>query len=144
MPIDLPVVEHLYWCVMYHHWQVDRHWPTIKEMFFGTLPDDQRDAVADEVRQQLIRDLHGHGMGRHAYEEVIDFARSDLKAIADVLGDGPFLFGDEPKSADAAIATQVLGIVNDPFESPLTDVIHAQKPLVPYAKRVLKQFFPEF
>ncbi len=135
--------EHLYWCTMYSHWQIDKHWATVKEMFFGTLPEGQKDAVADEVRQQILRDLHGHGLGRHSYEEIIDFARSDLKAIADVLGDGPFLFGDEPKSADAAVGTQILAIATDPFESPLTDAIHAQKPLVPYAKRVLNQFFPD-
>ena len=135
--------EHLYWCTMYSHWQIDQHWPTVKEMFFGTMPDDQRDAVANEVREQIIRDLHGHGMGRHTYEQVIDFARADVKAIADTLGDRPFLFSDRPTGADAAIATQLLSIATDPFESPLTDAIHAQKPLVPYAKRVLKLFFPE-
>ncbi len=135
--------EHLYWCTMYSHWQIDQHWPVIKEMFFGTLPAEQRDVVAQEVREQILRDLHGHGMGRHEHGEVLDFARGDIKAIADTLGEQPFLFGKEPKSADAAIAPQLLAIATDPFDSPLTDAIHAHRPLVSYAKRVLGHFFPD-
>lgn len=135
--------EHLYWCAMYSHWQIDEHWPTIKGMFFGTMPAEQRDAVAEDVRQQVLRDLHGQGLGRHTYDEMVDFARDDVKAIADVLSDQPFLFGSEPRSADAAIATQLLAIAADPFDSKLTEAVYARKTLVPYARRVLGQFFPD-
>ncbi len=135
--------EHLYWCTMYSHWQIDRHWPMIKEMFFGTLPADQRDAVAGGVRQQVLRDLHGHGMGRHSYEEVLVFARDDIDAIAEALGGQLFLFGTEPSSADAAIAPQLMAIATDPVNSPLKEAIHAQAALAPYARRVLQHMFPE-
>ena len=53
----------------------------------------------------------------------------------------PFLFGDEPKSADAALGPQILAIATDPFDSPLSDAIQAREQLVPYAKRVLARFF---
>lgn len=136
--------EHLYWCIMYSHWQIDRHWPVIKEMFFGTLPPDQRDMIAEDVRKQVLRDLHGHGMGRHSYDEMLDFARDDLKAIADSLGDQPFLFGETPCSADAAVAPQILAIAKDPFDGPLNEATHAHAALLPYAKRLLARFFPDW
>lgn len=135
--------EHLYWCIMYHHWQVDRHWPTIKEMFFGTLAVDQRDEIADQVRQQVVRDLHGQGMGRHSHDEMLDFLRADLKALADMIGSKRFLFGNAPTGADAAIAPQILTIAADPFDGPLTEAVHAYPGLVPYARSVLAHFFPE-
>ena len=136
--------EHLYWCSMYSHWQVDAHWSMIKQQFFGGLPDDQRDAIADAVREQILRDLQGQGMGRHDYQEVVDFAREDLKVIAAQLGQQPFLFGDEPKSADAAIGPQLLTLAADPISSPLTEAIHEQKELFTYARRVSERFFPGF
>lgn len=136
--------EHLYWCGMYHHWQIDNHWPVIKEMFFGMLPADQQDIAANEVRAQVLRDLHSHGMGRHSDQEMLMFAEADLRALSDVLGDQPFLFGDKPTAADAAIAPQILMISEDPFEAPLNDLVAAKPHLVVYGKRVLGHFFPDF
>ena len=135
--------EHLYWCLMYHHWQIDRHWPAIKEMFFSGLPVDRRDQIAEEIRVQVLRDLHGHGMGRHKQDEMLDFARADLQALADFLGDRRFLLGTGPTSADAAVAPQIMGIAGDPFDGPLNQAIRDQPRLVDYSKRVLKHFFPD-
>ncbi len=135
--------EHLYWCLMYHHWQIDQHWLVIKEMFFGAVPAERRDQVAQEVRTQVLRDLHGHGMGRHSHDEMLDFARADLQALADILGDRPFLFGTEPTSADAAIAPQLVAIAADSFDAPLNRAIHDHPRLVDYGKRVLATYFPD-
>ncbi len=134
--------EHLYWCGMYHHWQIDAHWPALEEMFFGVLSADQREAIAEEVRSQVLRDLRGHGLGRHSEEEMLHFARSDLAALSDALGDRPFYFGDNPTGIDAAIAPQILTITRDPFEAPLNHLIKSFANLEPYADRILEQFFP--
>jgi glutathione S-transferase len=136
--------DHLYFCTLYEHWQVDAHWQALKAMFFGDLPAAERDAVAGEVRKQVLRDLHGHGMGRHDHREMLDFARADFKAIADSLDDRPFLFGDTPTSADAAIGPQLQCIAGDPFDSKLTEALYAHDSLVAYAGRVQARFFPDF
>jgi len=43
------------------------------------------------------------GMGRHSEEEVIEFAKNDIKAFSDFLGDKPFALGEFPCSDDFGI-----------------------------------------
>lgn len=134
--------EHLYWCGMYHHWQIDAHWPKIKALIFGMMPADQQDAVADEVRAQVLKDLYSQGMGRHSYQEMLSFAEANLEALSDALSNQPFFFGDKPTGIDAGIAPQLLMISEDPFKAPLNDLITGKPALVAYAKRTLEHFFP--
>jgi glutathione S-transferase len=133
--------EHLYRCTLYEHWQIEANWPVIKAMFFGGLPAAERDRAAEAVRAAILRDLRGQGMGRHGYEEMVALAAGDLAAIAAVLGARPFLFGDRPSAADAAIAPQLQCIIRDPFESPLTAAVLQEPRLVAYAARLLARFF---
>ena len=137
------VEDHLYWCAMYDHWQVDEHWAKIKPMFFGDLPSDQMDMVANGVRDQVIRDLHGQGIGRHSPSEVAMLGTGDIQAIHDRLGDGPYWFGDRPTSADAAIAPHILGIAGDPLKGALSQALAARPTLIDYAKRVLEATIPD-
>ena len=135
--------EHLYWCGMYEHWQVEAHWRVMKPLFFGGLPADQLDAVAEQVRSQICRDLHGQGMGRHSADEMIGFAERDLQALEDRLGDGRFWFGARPTSTDAAIAPQILTVAGDLLGGPLDQASKAHPSLIAYAKRVLEATIPD-
>lgn len=135
--------EHLYWCGIYEHWQVDAHWAVMKPMFFAGLPADQLDAVAEPVREELLGYLHGQGMGRHSHEEAMAFARRDLQALDDRLGDERFWFGDKPTSADAAIAPQILTVAGDPIGGPLDQASKEHPSLIAYARRVLEATIPD-
>ncbi|MGI9437040.1 MAG: glutathione S-transferase family protein [Geminicoccaceae bacterium] len=135
--------DHLYWCGMYHHWQLDDHWPAMKAFYFGALPPDQRDMVAGEVRAQLLRDLHGHGLGRYSPDEMLTFARDDLQALADALGDKPYFFGDAATAVDAAVAPQLMTIIGDQFDGPLNQATEAYPTLLAYGTRVLDRYFPK-
>jgi len=137
------VEDHLYWCALYDHWHVDEHWAIIKPLLFNSLPPDQLDAVAGAVREQILRDLHGQGLGRHNHEELMTFAKNNLDALADRLGGGPFWFGDSLTSADAAIAPQIASIAGDPTNGPISRVLKAHPSLIAYAKRVLETALPE-
>lgn len=135
--------DHLYWCAMYDHWQVDEHWAEIKSIFFGDLPSDQMDAVADAVRDQVILDLHGQGIGRHSPKEVSAFGKQDIQALCDRLSDGPYWFGERPTSADAAIAPQIMTIASDPLDGALSQAVAGHPSLIDYAKRVLEATIPD-
>lgn len=137
------VEDHLYWCAMYDHWQVDEHWAEIKPMFFGSLPPDQMDAVSDAVRAQIRRDLHGQGIGRHSPREVSAFGRQNIQTLGDRLGDGPYWFGDQPTSADAAIAPHIMAIAGDPLDGALSRAVAGHPSLVGYAKRVTEATIPD-
>jgi len=137
------VEDHLYWCAMYDHWQVDTHWAMIKPIIFKGLPPAQMDAIAEAVRNQLLRDMHGQGLGRHSAAENLTLAKKDLDALATRLGDRPYWFGDTLTSVDAAIAPQIQTIAGDPLSGPLSEALYAHRNLVAYAKRVLETTLPD-
>jgi glutathione S-transferase len=135
--------DHLYWCAMYDHWRIDANWAVIKPLVFDGLPPEQLDAIAEPVREQVIRDLHGQGLGRHSAEENLSFAKCNLEALATRLGDRPYWFGERVTAVDAAIAPQIQIIANDPASGPVNEALFAHPNLVAYARRVLEATLPE-
>lgn len=93
--------DHLYWVLVYVRWMENADYT--KAEFFGSVPPLMRNFVFNMVQKQVRNSLHGQGMGRHMPEEVHAFGASDIKAIADYLGEKPFFFGDTPGSIDAVI-----------------------------------------
>lgn len=135
--------DHLYWCLMYHHWQIGSHWQVMKPAIFEGVPSDQLDAIAEGVREQVVRDLHSQGLGRHGEDELLMLAKDDLDALGEALGDGPYWFGERLTAADAAIAPQIQCIAGDPLDGPLNQALEAHPRLVAYAKRVIGDVFPD-
>lgn len=42
--------------------------------------------------------MKAQGIGVHKPDEILEFGKSDLKVLSDMLADKPFFFGDEPTS----------------------------------------------
>jgi Glutathione S-transferase, C-terminal domain len=42
--------------------------------------------------------VKAQGIGVHKPEEILEFGKSDLKVLSDLMADKPFFFGDEPTS----------------------------------------------
>jgi glutathione S-transferase len=40
--------------------------------------------------------VKAQGIGVHKPDEILEFGKSDLKVLSDMLADKPFFFGDEP------------------------------------------------
>ena len=137
------IEDHLYWCGLYEHWQVDVHWARIKPMIFSDLPPNQMDAIAETVRDQLLRDLHGQGLGRHRHDEVLMLARKNLEALATRVGNRRFWFGDTLTSTDAVIAPHIQAMVGDPLSGPLNEALYPHRNLIAYARRVLNTALPD-
>ncbi len=95
--------DHLYWAGLHARWMVEANFDKGPRRFFDTAPAPLRPLVVAMVRRQVRRNLWGHGMGRHTTAEMDALATRDIDALADVLGDKPYLMGDRPCGADAAI-----------------------------------------
>lgn len=76
------IEEHLYWCVLYVRWQMDAHWPAMREAFFGFLPALVRPTVANLARKEVLseapRARHGPA---HARGGVCARARRSRRAV---------------------------------------------------------------
>lgn len=135
--------EHLYWAVVDARWTDDANFDRGPRQFFERAPAPMRPFIVAMVKRNVRRNLHGHGLGRHARHEIEELARRDIDAIADFLGDKPFLMGAEPTSADASVWPAIASVLCAHFTTPLRDHAGQRPNLVAYRDRGMARWFPE-
>lgn len=137
------VEEHLYWSIVAARWVHPDNWPVLRDAYFTKIPGIVRPLIAGQIRKQVMRDMHGHGMGRHTLEDQFAFGAENLGAISDWLGDKPFMHGDAPTAVDASVGAFVAAVHDDGFDTPLRDAARARANLVAYAKRIKARYYPD-
>jgi len=96
--------EHLYFCLTYFRWVSPEGWKIAKHDFFEKLPTILKLlGIPEKARQNVLKLTWYQGMGRHSQEEVMEFAKRDIKAFSDFLGDKPYALGEFPCSDDFGI-----------------------------------------
>ncbi len=130
--------DSLYWAITYSRWI--ENGDIVREALFGAVPAIARKFVFSMVQKQVRRALHGHGLGRHSSEEIYRFAATDLKAIADFLGDKDFMFGSRPTSIDASLYAMLSNAAMPDFDTPLGDELNSHKSLLDYMLRFNKKY----
>ncbi len=133
--------EHLYWAMVYSRWMEPANWAVVKKTYFSKMPALLRGFVPEMIRKNVMRDLRGHGLGRHNRDEVYQFGKNDITAIATQLANQPFIFGDQPTSIDASAYAFLANILDVPMPSPLQDHAKAQSNLVSYCQRMKERFY---
>ncbi len=83
-------------------------------------------------------------MGRHTTPEMEQLAARDIAAIADVLADKPYLMGDRPCGADAAVFPMIAHALCPLFDTAILTCTRRRPNLVAYNDRLMAQYFPEF
>jgi glutathione S-transferase len=135
--------DHLYWALVHSRFMDDANFNAGPRRFFDGAPAPIRPLIVAMVRRQVRRTLWGHGMGRHSEEEIAQLAVRDLAAIADFLGDKPYLMGSRPCGADATVFAFVAGCFPARFKTPIRIAAELQPNLVAYRDRMLAQYYPE-
>jgi len=136
--------EHLYFAMLEARW-LDRAIfdSGIGRYAFGEVPRPLRPFVKRLLIRMNRRRLIGHGLGRHSRTEIDGLAAKDIDALADLLGDKPFLMGDQPAGVDAAVYGMVTAILTPPLDIALRRRMAEKPNLVAYRDRLTRQFFPE-
>jgi glutathione S-transferase len=94
--------------------------------------------------KKSMRDSLKHqwqGYVRYPNNEMYEFARRDLKALSDILGDKPYFLGDRPTSPDAGIHAIIANIISFPTESPLKAIGREFDNIVAYHERMMTEFY---
>ena len=117
------IEENLYWAMVYDRWCRDENWSRLKSTVLGDIPAPVRMMIAPYARHSVKKQLEGHGMGLHAPSEIEAIAKKDIDALAALLGDGPWYFGEQPTMADATVYSLLANILFVEFESPMKDMI---------------------
>ncbi len=136
--------DHLYWAGLHARWMVDANFDKGPRQFFDEAPTALRPLIIAMVRRQVRRNLWGQGMGRHTTAEMEELVAPDINALADVLADKPYLMGDRPCGADAAIFPMIAHALCPRFETAIHTCAKQRPNLVAYNDRLMRQYFPDF
>lgn len=130
------IEERLYHVLVYSRWVEPGNWAKLRHIFFGAMPMPLRLIVPRIVHKDRHRSLNAQGTGRHSREEIYALGAADLAAVSTVLGDKPFLFGEQPSLADATAFAFLISIIGPDFESPLKGSAVGHANLVSYTERM--------
>ena len=135
------IEERSYWVMVYGRWIDDRNWPILREAFFGAMPPVLRSILPAMFRRKVRGYLHGHGIGRHARDDIYSLGVSDVRALADWLGEKPYFMGEAPSGVDATVYSFTENILTPPFETPMKAEAMKHPNLVAYTKRMRERYF---
>jgi glutathione S-transferase len=133
--------ENFYWTLVYDRWMVDENWPLTKTTVLGSIPAPARAVIAPVARRGVAKQLAAHGIGRHSRDEIHAIGRRDIGAVADFLGDKPYMLGDRPRSIDAVAYGILANVLMVPVESPVKQEGLARENLVRYLDRIRTRYF---
>lgn len=138
------IEENLYWAMVYDRWCREENWPVLKGSVLGDIPAPVRAVLAPFARNSVKKQLAGHGMGLHSPEDIEAIARKDIHALAAMLGDGPWFFGETPGLTDATVYSLLANIAYVRFASPMKGVIAGHVNLSAWLERFREEVYPEF
>lgn len=142
--IEKMLEEHFYWTLVHARWIDDANFAKSAGQFFDAVPAPIRPLVKALVRRKIAGNLKAQGIGRHSRDEIAELGRRDIDALATLLGDKPFLFGDAPCGADATAFAFVAESLAPEIDSPIRAATLAHADLVAYRDRMLSAYFPKF
>lgn len=111
--------------------------------FASSMPIPIRWLAPTVIRRAFRKQLHARGMGRHSQEIIIAQGKADLDALAELLGDKQYFFGDRPSSIDACIFGFLGVSVYVTGDNPLYRHAASHENLVRYCQRMRASYFPE-
>jgi glutathione S-transferase len=135
--------EHFYFALVYSRWIDEDGWATLAPAFFGRFPFPASRLAAGHFRRRVQRMLNLQGMGRHRPGEIYAMARDDLAALADFLGERPFLMGEQLTTVDAVAYAFLANVLYVPFETELKRITQDFPTLVTYCEAMEQGLQPE-
>jgi len=135
--------EHFYFALVYSRWIDEAGWATLAPAFFGRLPFPAGRLAAGHFRRRVQRMLNLQGIGRHRPGEIYAMARDDLTALTDLLGDRPFLMGEQLTTIDAVAYAFLANVLYVPFETELKRITQEFPVLVAYCEAMEQGLQPE-
>ena len=138
--IERMLEDHLYFAIVNFRWLDDENWMKGPSHFFDGAPE----AVAKEVRERVRATQMGHGLGRHSHDEIMDLADRSLTALSVILGDKPYVMGENPTGVDATAAAMTAAMLTPFFTGEIRRRAERHANLAAYRDRMFAQYYPDF
>jgi glutathione S-transferase len=111
--------------------------------FASTMPIPLRWLVPTVLKRAFSKQLYARGMGRHTEQVIIDQGKADLAALSELIGDGPYVLGDQPSSVDATVFGFLAVSLYVEGDNPLYRYGASLENLMRYCERMRARYFPE-
>jgi glutathione S-transferase len=131
--------EGTYFVAVLARWKLDTGFSATRTEFKKFVPG----IVVGIIRRAQTKKLQQQGTGRHTPDEAMAMGAADFAAVAELLGDKPFFFGERPRTIDATVFAFVEGILGFPVDSPLKAAVQSHANLVAYRQRVRARWFSD-
>lgn len=128
--------EHLYFGILYQRWKTPEGWAMYGPVISGLLPRPLGVVLAPILRRQVIRYLHGQGLGRLTLPELDARLLRDIAAIEGILGDSDYLLGDRPTTVDCSVWAMLHSTAVSPAPGAMRARILGSPALVAYLNRI--------
>jgi len=128
--------EHTYFALIRDRWLDDRMWVDYRQIIGQTMPALVRAPVSAYLRRKVRSMIHAQGLGRLPQDEVWSRAIEDVNAVLAILGDTPYVFGDEPSSVDAVVYAFFALLAHPIGRGRLSDHCRNQPTLTAYVERM--------
>lgn len=136
--------DNIYWGLVRNRWVSGDNFDKGPRQFFKSIPAPLRQLIVAKSRRDVRVALHGQGLGRHSTAESESMTIHGIDALADFLGDKPFLMGDAPCGGDATVFSWVAGLLCPLFEGPNLNATRRHANLVAYRDRGMARWYPYF
>ena len=120
-------------------WRLDDGWEAMRAQLREHVPA----LVLPIIRRGQKKKLHLQGIGRHTADEAMAMGAADFAAVAEVLGDKPFILGDKPRTVDCTVFAFAESILAFPVDSPLKASVATHKNLAAYRQRIRDRWFKD-
>jgi glutathione S-transferase len=136
--------DHLYFGMVRDRWVNYDNFDKGPRRFFDSAPALLRPLIIAKTRRGVRATLHGQGLGRHSVAETEQIVIEGIDALADFIGDKPYLMGNAPCGADATTFSWVAGFLNPHFDGPIHRAAMSRANLVAYRDRGMARWYPDF
>lgn len=141
--IERMLENHLGWTSTWARFLLPENFERGPARWFDQAPEHVREQLRDDMRARVVANCKSHGIGRHAPAEIVELADRSLGALSVLLGDKPYLMGNEPSGVDAIAFALLAGLLTPFFDSPLRPRVQAYGNLPAYVDRMMARYYPE-
>lgn len=110
---------------------------------FAFIPAALRFLVLPLVRRDTRNVLYNRGLGRHTVDEMRSLVAEDLDALAAILGERTYLFGDAPCTADSVAYGHLAVLAWAPFDWFAREELARHPSLIAYCERIRARWWAE-
>jgi len=113
----------------------------IRKALVSQMPPVIGPLIFSMLRSKLQKQLYARGLARHTPDIIATKGRADVDALSAFLGERPFLLGDQPHTADAAVFGLLAPMVYWPMQTPVASHAKSLGNIVGYCDRMRARCF---